>query len=352
MKLVKERQESILGNIQEQLAAAAESVKTDLTGISDKFNPQLHHLLSRNNDADSNVLLQERVSKGCRFFAEKISGTINERLDAIILETDNKEVRKSITEALERVRTEVALKLACLQACISGFVVKKYLEVKAKASIEVPQARTKQAKSVEDNSGIISHSGLYNRIKSWRDRTALESGLPLYMILPQKTMAALANLLPQSMASLMLVKGMGKKKSEQFGEDLLEMIRDYCGEKNIKPPPLVLPVVQKPAKIKTDTRLVSYNLFKAGNTVQEIALHREMAVTTIEEHLAYYVGTGDLPIHEFVSPAMTRLIASHFEGSGDFKLGPVKAALGNQVSWSEIKFVIRHLQYTGKMKPA
>jgi len=34
------------------------------------------------------------------------------------------------------------------------------------------------------------------------------------------------------------------------------------------------------------------------------------------------------------------------ERTGDFKLGPVKEALGDKVSWSDIRFVISHLTHS------
>jgi hypothetical protein len=70
-----------------------------------------------------------------------------------------------------------------------------------------------------------------------------------------------------------------------------------------------------------------------------------MAVSTIENHLAYFIGTGDIPVHDFVSPDIAKMIATHFEGKGDNRLGSVKAALGDQVSWSELRFVMKHLEY-------
>jgi uncharacterized protein YpbB len=154
------------------------------------------------------------------------------------------------------------------------------------------------------------------------------------------------------MESLKLVKGIGRKKSEQFGTDLLEIIRMFCEENNIKTQHLTVPAKQKAKKTKMDTRAFSLDLYRKGRTVPEIARERKMALSTIEEHLAHFVGTGDIPIHEFVSPDITSLIASHFEGQGDFRIGPVKSAFGDMVSWGEIKFVVKHLQYTGKIKPA
>ncbi len=103
-----------------------------------------------------------------------------------------------------------------------------------------------------------------------------------------------------------------------------------------------------PKKIKEDTKKISYDLFKEGKSISQIAEERTLSITTIEGHLAFYVGTGEIPINKFVSEELTGLIASHFKGSDDFKMGPVKAALGDKVTWSDIRFVINHLMYLRK----
>jgi hypothetical protein len=57
------------------------------------------------------------------------------------------------------------------------------------------------------------------------------------------------------------------------------------------------------------------------------------------------VGTGEIPVSEFVSKETADMIASHFEGNDDLKMGPVKEVLGDKVSWSQIRFVVSHLKY-------
>jgi len=350
LKLLNEHRESIIQNPREKLDRAVASFKTDLIGVSEKFYPQLRQLLALHTDAEANVMLQERVKKGCEFFADKLYAAMNEVMTGTVIETDNKTVRKSVAEAMERIRQETSVKSACLDAVKSGFKVKEYLEVKARAAIEIPPARTPAGKSVEDSSGVIQHPALYSRLKAWRDHEAREMNRPHYMILPQRTMATLTSFLPQSPAALKQVKGMGKKKSEKYGDELLAMITAYCREKNIAPPVQHDAEKVSPAKVKTDTKLTSFNLFQAGKSVNQIAEERNMAVATIEGHLAHYIGTGELSVNEFVSQDITALIASHFEGKGDHQMGPVKAALGEQVSWSEIRFVMKHLEYLRKIK--
>ena len=137
---------------------------------------------------------------------------------------------------MERIRKEGGIKLVCLNAVRSGFETGKYLDARAKSAIDIPAAKSHPAKSVDDTSGIIQHPDLFRLLKEWRNIKAAEMHLPHYMILPQKTMVTLANFMPQSMRALKLVKGMGTKKSEKFGEELLEIIISYCKKENIEPP--------------------------------------------------------------------------------------------------------------------
>lgn len=348
LKLLHEHRDSYIGNPHELLENAVAAVRTDLIGIAEKFYPQLRHLMTLLDDAEANSLLQERVMKACEFFSGKLSASTRTIIDGLALESDNKEVRKTITEALQRIRQEITMKKTCLDAMKAGFRVREYLEVKARAAIEAPPVRTPVIRSVEDTSGIIQHQGLFNILKAWRDHKARELNLPHYMIIPQITLVTLANFLPQSDKTLRQVKGMGKKKSGNFGNEILTIIRAYCEEKDLETPAEAFTKKSASTKVKMDTKLTSLNLYKAGRSVNEIACERNMAESTIEGHLAHYVGTGDLSVTDFVSPEITALIASHFEGKGDYHLGSVKAALGDRVSWSEIRFVMKHLEFVGK----
>jgi uncharacterized protein YpbB len=250
---------------------------------------------------------------------------------------------------LERLRKEGITKLACLNTVRSGFAISKYLDAKAKSSFDIPLVKSHSAKSVDDTSGIIQHPALFRELKEWRNIKAAEMHLPHYMILPQKTMVTLANFIPQSMQALNLIKGMGKKKSEKFGEELLDIIISYCEKEKIEPPAEIVTGKKIPKKAKEDTKKISYDLFREGKAISQIAEERKLSMTTIDGHLAYYVGTGEIPINKFVSQEKTELIASYFKGNDDFfKIGPVKEALGEKVSWSDLRFVVNHIKFLRK----
>ena len=347
LKIVNEHHDSLLGNPAEMLDNILAIVRKDLIEVSEKFHPQLKGLLN-GEIAESNNLLQERVKKAGEFFSAKLETALKVIPDGYSVQTDNKTIRRSVSEAIERIRKEGGTKLVCLNAVKSGFEISKYLDARAKSAVDIPGSKSHASKSVEDTSGNIEHPELFRQLKDWRNIKASELHLPHYMIVPQKTMVTLANFMPLSMRDLKLVKGMGTKKSEKFGEEILEIINSYCKKENIEPPAITLPEKKVPKKIKEDTKKISFDLFTEGKLVSQIALERNLSVNTIEGHLAYYVGNGEIPIGKLVSQETTDLIAGYFEGIDDLKMGHVKAALGDKVSWSEIRFVINHIMFVRK----
>ena len=225
------------------------AARTDLSEVAEKFQPQLTILLNRDPDVESNAFLQERLKKAAVYFSEKLEADLKEILTGFKVETDNSTVRKSVTEALERVGKEGITKLAWLNAVRQGFETGRYLDARAKSAIDIPAARSHRITSVEDTSGNIKYPLLLSRLKQWRNNKAKETDLPHYMILPQKTMVTLANFAPQSLRALKQVKGMGSKKSEKYGEDLLNIINSYCAEENIEVPDIILIKKKKGKKL-------------------------------------------------------------------------------------------------------
>lgn len=344
LKIVREHEQSLLGNPVEILENTSALIRTDLIEVSEKFQPQLKALLNGAEEG-SNDLLQDRVKKAGEFFSVKLEAALKVIMEDYSVETDNRTIRRSVTEAIDRIKKEGITKLACLNSVRTGFEIGKYLDARAKSAIDVPSARTRGAKTVEDTSGSIQYPELFRQLKKWRNTKAGELHLPHYMIVPQKTMVTLANFMPQTMHSLKLVKGMGTKKSEKFGEEILEIIVTYCIDENIEPPAITLTRKEIPKKTKEDTKKTSFDLFMAGKLISQIAIERNLSISTVEAHLAHYVGIGRVPIDKLVSQETTDIIAKQFGGNSELHLGPVKAALGDAFSWSDIRFVANHLKY-------
>ncbi|MFA4853487.1 MAG: helix-turn-helix domain-containing protein, partial [Bacteroidales bacterium] len=99
---------------------------------------------------------------------------------------------------------------------------------------------------------------------------------------------------------------------------------------------------------KPDSKKLSFDLYKAGKTIEEIAQERSFVVSTIEGHLAHYVGTGELDIYSFITKENVNLISEYFTQNKTTSLGDAKAYFGNKVTYSELIFVFKYLEYKGK----
>ncbi len=348
IKLVDEHGDKLLGNPRHRLETILAATRKDIVEVSEKFQLQMSFLQNGKPDVESNNILQERIKKAAVYFSDKLEVDLKELLTGFIVETDNKTILKSVSGALDRTRKEGIIKLACFNAVKSGFEICRYLDARAKSALDIPEARASRTTSAEDTSGIIKNPSLLQQLKEWRNNKAKETGLRHYMILPQKTMVALANLVPQSLPALMKIKGMGTKKSEKYGKELLDIIISYCTRENIEVSDIPPVEKKEEKKLKEDTKKISFNLFMEGKTITQIAEERGLSNSTIEGHLAHYVDAGEIPIDKLVLPEIIELVTGQIMGSEDIKMSPVKEALGEKVSWTDIRFVISHLNFLRK----
>ncbi|HNY14245.1 MAG TPA: helix-turn-helix domain-containing protein, partial [Bacteroidales bacterium] len=344
-KIVNEHPGSIIGDTSVMLEKSLSALKTDVIEVSGKFQLQLKELLNSESDPEENMPLQERVRKAAAFFYEKLKVSFKEILPAYKVETDNRTIRRSVNEAFERTAKECLVKLECLDSAKTGFQISRYLNARAKSLTEIPATKAHSRKEAKDASVVTMHPDLYMALKDWRSNKAREQDVPHYRVMHQKTLLAISNKLPRTMATLGIVRGIGAKTIREYGEEVLELITAYCEMENIEAPENhdIGPDPEK--KKKVDTRKITMDLFRQGNTPAQIAEIRKLSLSTIEGHLACFVGTGEIAVTEFVPKEIVDLITNHFVSNGDLKIGPVKEALGEKVSWGDIRFVASHLKH-------
>ncbi len=346
LKLITDSTASLQPNFRDPFDKMIASLKTEFLEVSDKFKFQVQGLIAVQPSVEENEPLQERVKKASTYFAEKTESVVANVLRNTVVETDNKTVKKQIGEQLGRLMEIAETKLTCLKECTSGFTVKTYLDIRAKAAIEKSEPKPKAKQ--EYTSTQTPNAELYSTLKAWRNDKADELNLPHYMILPQKTLTQLTLRLPSSMEELQGVKGFGKKKAQQFGKEILAIILDYRTDNGIETPQLEIVAPKAIKSDKTDSKKTSLNLFKEGKTIEGIAFERSMAASTIEGHLAHYVGTGELDINLLLTPDKIKLISAYFSNTQSKSLGDAKTALGDKVTYSELRFVLKYMEFTGK----
>jgi len=167
----------------------------------------------------------------------------------------------------------------------------------------------------------------------------------VYMIFSQKALIELVNYLPTESDTLQLINGLGSRKIEQFGADIIQMIQHYCNENNIEKGEIPLKdVSKKDKKPKVDTKKVSFELFQSGKTIVEIAKGRQLAVNTIESHLAHYVKLGELDVKQFLDEHKLKNIVAYFKKVESKSFGEAKTHFGDEVSYGELRMGLSFLE--------
>jgi len=100
---------------------------------------------------------------------------------------------------------------------------------------------------------------------------------------------------------------------------------------------------KKKKEPKVDTKLVSFELYEQGKTLEEIAKERGFSVGTIEGHLAYYVSTQQLDVSKLVKANKIRNISDAVESQKTKSMATIREFLGKDYSFGEIKMVLASL---------
>jgi hypothetical protein len=327
--------------------AAVDEFKKNVFDVSKKFEPQIDRYLAEEPDVARNAPLQERVRKGCAYFIEKLEPLADAAVACFEIETDNRAIEKVLRRAKEELARLCAVKKACLAASVTGFESDKYLNVRANASAGEKelrhQARGGERSTAEGSPSSMPHTELIEELLAWRHRKAEELGKPAYWVLQIKTVHALADELPNTLPALRAIHGLGKKKIESFGGELVEIISSYR-----RANPAVVAALSPPPSSKrpSETKLASLALFRAGKKIDEIASERGLVRSTIESHLFHFVGTGELNVDALMSEEKIATISSYFMNSASRSLSEARTVLGDNFSYAELRFVLTRLGQT------
>jgi len=209
---------------------------------------------------------------------------------------------------------------------------------------ETTQQTSKQQIELE------SDQKLFEKLKALRRTLATKAGVPPYLIFADNTLVELSAYIPTSREDLLRITGFGEVKLKRYGDVFLNEIINYCNEYNVlsKMETKVDSRRRKSSssrQTKSPTKEITFNFYKQGLTISQIAEKREVTTSTIESHLMFYVKRGEIDVHSFVEENKIPVIQKVMEAHKDFSLTKIKEKLGEEYTWTEIKAVQAKLAY-------
>ncbi|MBI9088404.1 MAG: helix-turn-helix domain-containing protein [Desulfobacterium sp.] len=323
-----------------------EMARETILPVSEKFKHQLTTLFVETTLPASDDHILERIGKASPWFEEKIASIFDDLLQKMQVETDNKELAKKIGNALNNLKQEILVKRAGIGSCENGFSPGRYLRAVSAAEIDFVPEKGKKPQSPGYSESDIEHGELFQSLKAWRSSTAKAQGVALYQVLHQRVLIEIAVGLPDTVAALTKIKGVGKKTLENYGDDLLEMVVGYRKQHGIEQVKLPEPKVGAGEKTATgsDTKTVSFDLFSKGLTIDRIAEERGLAASTIQSHLCFFIEDGALEINRLLSPEKQEVIGAALGKTPRQSVKAVKKELGDAFSYGDINLMVAHLK--------
>ena len=203
----------------ERLRNASNAI-VDLYDVSEKFKAQLMRL-----DEDGQ---NERAKKGAEYYLSQLSPFLAVVKVLLDVDIDNKETAKNVEESGKQLTEALNIKIASLEAVKKkGFSVLAVQHAKIGFLVEKDEkkGRTKAAKKRGDEK--ISND-LFAALRNWRAMKAGDEGVPVYLVLQQKALHAIATNKPVNIAELKQQIGVGEKTVERYGAEILEIVKDYA----------------------------------------------------------------------------------------------------------------------------
>ncbi len=309
-----------------------------------KFIGHIAHLMKEEAVIENNAALQKRISDAANHFIPGLETYIKE-LKSHPVNTEYKEAVTPVNEKLNELALALYNSNFYMQYCKKPFSVTGFLQYKLKYA--VPRFNiTCYAVETTETKMDLSNADLFDTLKRWRNMICSETGQPIYMVANQASLQEISTYLPRTKKDLMLISGFGKAKAEKYGGEILEAIESFCNSHNIDTNMAAItanPKRERKTKAtepKIDTKTVSFNLYKEGNDIPSIAKKRNLTASTIEGHLAYFVGSGEIEINNLVSKEKQKLVREAVAKYGALSHKTLIDNLPKDISYGELRMVL------------
>ena len=172
-------------------------------------------------------------------------------------------------------------------------------------------------------------------LREWRRNMARENKVPAYIILHDSTVEELCRRRPANFAELKQVAGIGEKKADVYGAEILQALRNFSGGARTAPV-----AAREPAPAEQTLRLLN-----EGRSFEEIARIRARQLSTVVCTVAGLVESGQIKLDaRWISPDAQPLIEAACLKQGVERLKDIKDAVPPYVSFEDIRLVVAHLR--------
>jgi ATP-dependent DNA helicase RecQ len=179
------------------------------------------------------------------------------------------------------------------------------------------------------------NSDLREYLREWRRGAAQQDKVASFVIMHDSSLDEICRRRPTSLAEIRGIPGFGEKKTERYGQQILQALAEFNNGARASAP---LEVKSKPAE-------ETIRLLGEGRSFIEIANLRGRHVGSVVGLIANLVEKGELQFQPgWIEEAKLASIEEACGRLGTRALKPIKDALGPDVTYEEIRLVVARLR--------
>jgi len=222
--------------------------------------------------------------------------------------------------------------------CESQWLLKSMeAEPTARTQLSMPEVtRVRETSSrAAESVATGADSELRDYIREWRREMSKEQGVPAYIVMHDTSLEDLCRRRPTTLTELLGVSGFGERKTELYGQSILDALARF--DKGARAAPLP----EKKSRPAEDT----LRLLAEGRTFEEIAKIRGRQLASVVSLVADLVEKDKLEFQSgWVESDKQRSIESACARLGIQWLKPLKEALPPEISFEEIRLIVARLR--------
>lgn len=211
----------------------------DFNEVAKKFQVSIYKFTQNPNFHEVFPQLKQRLVDAADYFLPKIDVLKSEVINHP-LESKTKKRANLFEEDLAEYAEFLHHKIHQLKYLQKGnFEIADFLKEGKISKTPPPKIKSvyigkpKQGQSLV-NAAEIDHVQLYQQIALYRKVKAKDKGMPIYRIFSNNAIKEMCNNLPKTTDNLLMISGMGKVNVEMFGDDLLQIITEYCENNDVQ----------------------------------------------------------------------------------------------------------------------
>jgi len=187
---------------------------------------------------------------------------------------------------------------------------------------------------------IVQDHPLFEVLREVRKEIAQGEGVPPFVIFSDQTLKDMCAKMPQSDSELLTVKGIGEHKLVKYGSHFLQAVQHFIEENPNYAETIKTEVVserKKSGKASANSHLETYEMYKQGIDLNEVAKERGLSRQTIENHLIRCFEDGmEVDWNSFVPAEYEALIETAVQNA-EGGLKSIKEQLPDEVSYFMIR---------------